>query len=172
MLRDLASRESVPAMKTTTMLLAGAMACLAGATGCDDKPAAPKPADTAPPAPPTATAAPTPPPTASAAPSFSGPTKVYDCGAKDQKPCPMQGWMKTVMASAASSGEGDKLASALTFVAVHVPPGCPDWTAMANVGVAKAKAGDIDGAKASCKTCHDAYKESYKLTMRDRPWGG
>ena len=163
-------------MKRTTMLLVGAMGCLAGATGCDDKGAAPKPAETAATQAPTAATqapvatAPTQAPTATAAPSFSGPVKDWGCGAKEQKPCPMQGWMKTVMASAASSGEGEKLAQALTYVAAHVPPGCPDWTAMANAGVAKAKAGDIDGAKASCKTCHDAYKESYKLSMRDRPY--
>jgi hypothetical protein len=160
-------------MMRTTMLLAGVMA-LTGAMGCDDKTAAPKPADTAAQKAPTAatvaTAAPTQAPTATAAPSFSGPVKDWGCGAKEQKPCPMQGWMKTVMASAASSGEGEKLAQALTYVAAHVPPGCPDWVAMANAGVAKAKAGDVDGAKASCKTCHDAYKESYKLTMRDRPY--
>ena len=37
-------------------------------------------------------------------------------------------------------------------------------------GATKAKAGDVDGAKASCKQCHDAYKDRYKATMRDRPF--
>jgi hypothetical protein len=107
---------------------------------------------------------------AAASGSAAAGAKTFDCGAKGQKPCPMQGWMKTVMANASSSGEGDKLAKALTYVASRVPPGYSDWTAMAERGAARAKAGDVDGAKASCKQCHDAYKEKYKATMRDRPF--
>jgi hypothetical protein len=96
--------------------------------------------------------------------------KTFDCGAKGQKPCPMQAWMKSMMAAAASSGEGEKLSAALSYVASRTPPGFGTWTSMANAGAAKAKAGDIDGAKASCKQCHDAYRDKYKLTMRDRPF--
>jgi hypothetical protein len=96
--------------------------------------------------------------------------KTFDCGAKGQKPCPMQGWMKGVMAGASSSGDAAKLGSALAYVASRPPPGFGNWVSIANAGVAKAKAGDIDGAKTSCKQCHDAYKETYKTTMRDRPF--
>jgi hypothetical protein len=107
----------------------------------------------------------------SAAPSGSeAPGKTYDCGAKGQKPCPMQGWMKTVMADATSSGDAKKMASALEYAAARPPPGFPEWVAMAKAGAAKAKAGDVDGAKESCKQCHDAYKDKYKATMRDRPF--
>lgn len=120
----------------------------------------------------TATAAPS--SSADEAPTPSGSAiagaKTFDCGAKGQKMCPMQAWMKANMAAASSSGEGDKLATALTYVATHVPPGFAGWAAMAKDGAAKAKAGDIDGAKLSCKQCHDAYKEKYKATMRDRPY--
>lgn len=98
------------------------------------------------------------------------PAKAYDCGAKGQKPCPMQGWMKRVMGPASSSGDGPKLAEALAYAAKKPPKGFTDWTAMANDGAAKAKAGDIEGAKASCKKCHERYKQSYKATMRDAPW--
>jgi hypothetical protein len=111
-------------------------------------------------------------PTAGPAPTGSaaaGP-KTFDCGAKGQKPCPMQGWMKSVMASATSSGDATKIANALAYTAGKPPPGMGSWVAISNEGVAKAKAGDIDGAKASCKKCHDLYKEKYKTTMRDRPW--
>ena len=34
-------------------------------------------------------------------------------------------------------------------------------------GAEKAKKGDIDGAKASCKACHDLYKAEYKAKHRD-----
>lgn len=159
--------------------LAGAMAC---AMGCG-KPSSDAPAGSA--AAPTASAVVSAVATASATasaektelapsaePSGSAavPAKKYDCGAKGQKPCPMQGWMKKVMAPASSNGEGDKLAEALTYVSKRPPPGYADWVAMAKDGAAKAKAGDIDGAKASCKKCHDAYKDDYKAKMRDRPW--
>lgn len=119
------------------------------------------------------TSAPAPTDEAAPAPSDSAdapPAKKYDCGAKRQKPCPMQGWMKKVMARAAASGDGAKLAEALEHVAKKPPPGYAEWTAMAKEGAAKAKAGDIDGAKVSCKKCHDAYKRDYKDKMRDKPW--
>ncbi|HVK65017.1 MAG TPA: hypothetical protein VM694_11100 [Polyangium sp.] len=108
----------------------------------------------------------------SAAPASSaaaGP-KTFDCGAKGQKACPMQGWMKSVMASATSSGDLTKIANALAYIAGKPPPGMGSWVSISNDGVAKAKAGDLDGAKASCKKCHDLYKEKYKQTMRDLPW--
>ena len=96
--------------------------------------------------------------------------KTFDCGAKDQKPCPMQGWMKRVMAPASAGGDGAALAKALVYAADHPPPGFNEWTAIAGAGAVKARAGDVDGAKASCKQCHDAYKDSYKASMRDRPF--
>lgn len=96
--------------------------------------------------------------------------KTFDCGAKGQKLCPMQKWMKTVMAGASSSDDGDRLAEALTYVAKHPPPGFTTWTALAEGGVKKAKAGDIDGAKVSCKQCHEQFKDKYKATLRDRPF--
>ncbi|AUX30983.1 MULTISPECIES: hypothetical protein [Sorangium] len=96
--------------------------------------------------------------------------KKFECGAKGQKLCPMQAWMKSTMASATSSGDGEKIAAALQYVAGKPPPGMGSWATISKAGASKAKAGDIDGAKASCKQCHDLYKEQYKKTMRDRPW--
>ncbi|WP_437625819.1 hypothetical protein [Sorangium sp. So ce1151] len=131
--------------------------------------AAAEPAETAAAAAPKATAA-----AAAAAPAASGAAqageKKFECGAKGQKLCPMQAWMKSTMASATSSGDGAKIAAALQYVAGKPPPGMGSWGAISKAGAAKAKAGDIDGAKASCKQCHDLYKEQYKKTMRDRAW--
>jgi hypothetical protein len=80
----------------------------------------------------------------------------------------MQGWMKRVMAPASAEGNGAELAKALTYVAEHAPPGYDNWASIAKTGAAKAKDGDVDGAKAACKQCHDAYKDQYKSSMRDR----
>ena len=99
------------------------------------------------------------------------PLKDFDCGSKE-KPCPLQGWMKTVMAAASGSGDGAKLGSALDTVASKPPPGMDQWASISKDGAAKAKKGDIDGAKESCKKCHDAYKDKYKEELRDRPWSG
>lgn len=96
--------------------------------------------------------------------------KDFGCGAKGQKACPMQGWMKSVMQSATTSGDGAKIAEALKYVAARPPKGMDKWVAISNEGIEKAKKGDIDGAKASCKACHDLYKTKYKETLRDAPF--
>ena len=96
--------------------------------------------------------------------------KDFECGAKGQKPCPMQGWMKGVMQPASSSGDGAKLASALEQAGAKAPSGMPEWKRISSEGAAAAKKGDIEGAKKSCEQCHALYKDRYKKTMRDRPW--
>ncbi len=181
------TRSTLPTLTARRFPAAlAALAALVAApllSGCDDaKPTAPAASSTAAPAPTpaasdattTAKTAAASGPTASAAPpavsASAAPAKAFDCGAKGQKPCPMQGWMKKVMASASSSGEGEPLAKALGYVADHPPPGYGEWAGFARAGLAKAKAGDVDGAKATCKQCHDAYKEKYKAEMRDRPF--
>jgi hypothetical protein len=78
--------------------------------------------------------------------------------------------MKGTVAPAAASGEGEPIAKALDQVAAHAPPGLSNWASIAKAGAAKARAGDLEGAKASCKSCHDQYKTRYKTDMRDRPF--
>ncbi len=76
--------------------------------------------------------------------------------------------MKTNMAPAAANGDAPELAKLLDYVASHAPAGLPNWATISKSGAAKARAGDVDGAKASCKACHDQYKAKYKAEMRDR----
>jgi cytochrome c553 len=78
--------------------------------------------------------------------------------------------MKANMGPAAASGDGPDLAKGLDYIAAHAPAGMPNWSGIAKGGAAKAKAGDIDGAKAACKSCHDQYKAKYKAEVRDRPF--
>lgn len=98
------------------------------------------------------------------------PAKTYACGSKGQPKCPMQAWMKKHMAAASADGDGPALAKLFDYVAAHAPPGYATWASIANEGAAKARAGDIDGAKASCKSCHREYKAKYKAELRDRPF--
>lgn len=107
---------------------------------------------------------------AAGAPAEASGPKTFDCGGKGQKACPMQGWMKGVMGPHTSAGDTEKMAKDLEYIAAKPPPGMGSWSSIAKDGAAKAKAGDVDGAKASCKKCHDLYKEKYKTTMRDKPW--
>ncbi len=109
------------------------------------------------------------PPVASPGGSAAAP-KTFTCGNKGQPNCPTQAWMKANMATAAASGDGPDLAKGLDYIAAHAPAGMPSWSGIARGGAAKAKAGDIDGAKASCKSCHDQYKAKYKAEVRDRPF--
>jgi hypothetical protein len=37
-----------------------------------------------------------------------------------------------------------------------------DWNTLVAKGKAAAEKGDLDGAKAVCKSCHDAYRNDYK----------
>jgi len=106
----------------------------------------------------------------SSASASTDPKKKYKCGNKGQKACPMQGWMKGVMARAMAGGNGDKIAKALNTIAAKPVAGYSQWTAIAAAGAAKAKAGNIDGAKASCKKCHDLYNKKYIASRRDQPW--
>ena len=96
--------------------------------------------------------------------------KTFACGAKGQPACPTQAWMKANMAPAAASGDAGDLEKALNYVAAHAPAGMGNWASIARSGAAKAKAGDIDGAKSACKSCHDQYKAKYKAEVRDRPF--
>lgn len=111
-------------------------------------------------APAVATSAPAPTPAAA---------REFACGAKDQEPCPMQKWMKAEVGRASAEEDLPKLAAGLAVIAAR-DPGFPEWKAIADQGRASAAAGDLVGARRSCRDCHDLYKRIYVTTMRDRPF--
>jgi hypothetical protein len=76
--------------------------------------------------------------------------------------------MKANMAPAAASDDAPALAKAFDYVAARAPSSMPNWASIAKGAAAKARAGDIAGGKAACKSCHDQYKAKYKVEMRDR----
>jgi hypothetical protein len=157
---------TAPTASAATAATTTAAAPTAGETAAPSVTAS---ADPAPTASTTATTAPTGTGTAGTA-ATGKPEDKYACGGKGQPACPMQGWMKGVMARAVAGGDKDKIAQALNTIASKPVAGMDQWAAIAAAGAAKAQAGDIDGAKESCKKCHALYQKKYKETMRDRPW--
>lgn len=104
---------------------------------------------------------------ATAAPATSGSAAPVDCGSKEN-PCPLQGWMKENVNPPMNKGDGPGLAAALDKIATFAPPGYTNWVSISKDGAAAARSGDIPATKASCRACHDQYKQKYKTEMRAR----
>jgi hypothetical protein len=47
-------------------------------------------------------------------------------------------------------------------------PGFPEWAALSKAGAEAARKGDVAATKASCKDCHDKYKDAYKAKLRTK----
>ena len=80
-------------------------------------------------------------------------------------------WMKPNMGAPLAGQDFATLQKSLDLVASKPPPGdYPNWAASAKAGSAAAAKQDLAGVKASCKQCHDAYKENYKKEFPTRPF--
>ena len=66
------------------------------------------------------------------------------------------------MGSTATSGDAKALVPIFEKTKSMGKPEFSDWAAIADKGKAAAAGGDLDGAKAVCKQCHDAYRSTYK----------
>ena len=67
-----------------------------------------------------------------------------------------------------NKGDLPGLATSLDKSAAFAPAGYTNWASIAKDGAAAARSGDMTAAKASCRTCHDQYKQKYKDEMRAR----
>ncbi len=80
-------------------------------------------------------------------------------------------WMKPNMGAPMAGQDFDALNKSLTLVGSKPPPGnYPNWAQFAKDGAAAAAKQDIKSVKASCKSCHDAYKKSYIDEFPTRPF--
>jgi hypothetical protein len=91
------------------------------------------------------------------------------CGDKPLPPCPLAKWMKANTSAAMSSQDFDGLATALDKVVGFAPAGYGNWASISRDGADAARAQSLDGVKASCRSCHNQYKDRYKKELRDRP---
>ena len=98
----------------------------------------------------------------------SGSAAPAECGTKPLPDCPLQAWMKANANPPVMKNDLPALATALDKVATFAPPGYTNWASIAKDGAAAARGGDLTAAKASCRTCHDQYKQKYKTELRAR----
>lgn len=96
------------------------------------------------------------------------------CGGDGQPHCPLQQWMEDNVTPAVEAGDTARLGAALTKIATFAPApawnsGTPSWRGIAEEGAARAAAGDMRGARAACKSCHQAFKDRYRAEFRTRP---
>ena len=96
------------------------------------------------------------------------------CGGKGQPSCPLQGWMEKEMDPLVEKGDTKGLAVAFQKVVKFAPDpawntGDQGWAAIAKAGEAAAAKGDLAAAKATCKTCHKAFRDKYKKSFRTQP---
>jgi hypothetical protein len=69
--------------------------------------------------------------------------------------------MKKIQAQVLN-GDAKPLAALFDATKARAKPEFANWVSMAEKGKAAAEKGDLDGAKATCKSCHDAYRNDYK----------
>jgi len=105
---------------------------------------------------------------AAAAPSASGSASPVECGTKPLPDCPLQAWMKAHANPPVLTSDLPALAKALDEIALFAPAGYTNWASISKDGAAAARAGDLTAAKASCRSCHDQYKQKYKTEIRAR----
>jgi len=152
------------------LLIAAAVAALAACS--KDEPAPAPTAATSASAAVSASAAPAsasaPAPAPASAPSGSA-KAAATCGDKPMPPCPLAKWMKANTSAAMSAQDFDALATALDKVPSFAPTGYTNWVSISRDGADAARAQSLDGVKASCRGCHNQYKDRYKKEMRDRP---
>lgn len=95
-------------------------------------------------------------------------TEVAKCGGvKD--PCPLQRWMREQMAPALAAKNAPALAKALEASANMSPVASWEWKGMAMDAAAAARTGDVETARKSCQTCHNAFKAQYQAKFRLKP---
>src|SRR5262245_17453673 len=92
------------------------------------------------------------------------------CGGPGLPPCPLQAWMRTNIAAPLAANNSAALAMGLERAASLSPDASwSSWSTLASQGAAAAKKGDIAGARAACKGCHDAWRDAYRKKYRNRP---
>ena len=85
---------------------------------------------------------------------------------------PLGKWMQPNIGTPLASQDFTTLQQNLTIVASNPPPtgDYGKWASIAQSGAAAAASQDLKGTKASCKQCHDQYKQKYIADFPSRPF--
>lgn len=84
---------------------------------------------------------------------------------------PLGKWMKPNIGTPLAGQDFPTLQKNLEFVASRPPSAdYPKWAEYAKAGAAAAAKGEVKAIKATCKQCHDDYKERYKKEFATRPF--
>ena len=84
---------------------------------------------------------------------------------------PLGKWMKPNIGTPLAGQDFATLQKNLEFVAGKVPAADYDkWAEISKAGAAAAAKQDLKAVKASCKSCHDTYKERYKKEFLTKPF--
>lgn len=106
--------------------------------------------------------------------TFSG-ALAEDAKCDENEPgCSLQRWMANHVQAALTKKDLDGVSRALQTAASCVPDpkwneGEKGWSNIAQAGVAAAKAGNLNGVKKACKSCHEAWRSDYRKQYRGRP---
>jgi hypothetical protein len=84
---------------------------------------------------------------------------------------PLGKWMQPNIEVPKLEEDFDALVKSFNIVASKPPPGSyPKWVSIAKAGSAAAAKRDMRGVKATCKDCHDPYREKYRREFATRPF--
>jgi len=80
-------------------------------------------------------------------------------------------WMKPNIGIPLAGQDFPTLQKSLEFIATKAPSNdYVQWIDISKAGAAAAAKQDIKGVKASCKNCHESYKERYKKEFVAKPF--
>jgi hypothetical protein len=91
------------------------------------------------------------------------------CGGAGMPECPLQHWMDHQLSGPLSREDYPHLARAFRDLAGVAPLEFSGWKAWAHGGAAAAGRRDHEGVQRACDGCHEAYRERYRRSLRDRP---
>ena len=77
--------------------------------------------------------------------------------------------MKANLQAYLRAGDANRLAAAFTKLAQLDEVAGDEWQAISEAGAEAAAAGDLNGARSTCKTCHDQYRKAYREQRRAAP---
>lgn len=91
------------------------------------------------------------------------------CGTDGGPDCPLRAWMKRHLEPPLERGDVEGVGGPLLALAKHAPEGYAHWGSIAADGARAARAMDLRGVQAACRTCHELYRKPYQIEHQKEP---